>query len=215
MKTIKKDLPSFLPRILELQIQVSPEILQSEDLWLATEKIAGTSATYFLQKHSFLFFKKYEFGVCSRNYHLVQNDNSIYWKIAEKYKIREILEQKILDNNWIAIRGEIIAPNIAGNIYQLTKPQFKVHTVLFPNKKLNFLESIDFCEQTTLSHVPLLLSSEGISLKNKSVNDLLNMATGESVLKENVLRKGLLFKSLDGNKTFKAISPLFAIQHPH
>lgn len=215
MTTSKQSLPSFLPELLEPQIQSCPEILKLNKLWFVTEELAGSAATYFLKNHKCFFFKKYEFGVCSKNFHLVKYDDSIYWKIAEKYQIREILEQKILNYNWIAIQGEIIAPKIEGNIYQLTKPQFKVHTVLLPDKKLNFLESIDFCEGTSLSHAPLLLSHEGIDIKTKSIRDLLNMATGESVLKENVLRKGLLFKSLDGEDMFKVISPLYAMQHPH
>ena len=46
-------------------------------------------------------FTKYQFVVCSRN--LTTNDkNSLYWKIAKKYNIEQILKE----NPTLTIQGE-------------------------------------------------------------------------------------------------------------
>lgn len=69
-----------------------------------TEKVDGTSATFFLKK---VGKNKYEFGVCSRNKRLVTEDNSYYWNVARKFKIKETLQTLIGGLDWIVLQGEI------------------------------------------------------------------------------------------------------------
>ena len=69
-----------------------------------TEKVDDTSATFFLKK---VGKNKYEFGVCSRNKRLVTEDNSYYWNVARKFKIKETLQTLIGGLDWIVLQGEI------------------------------------------------------------------------------------------------------------
>jgi len=208
----KMEFPSFIKKTDEERIQNIPHILETDLLWIGTEKLDGCSTTYFLRKTGFLF-KHYEFGVCSRNLRIARPDGSVYWRMAEKYDIREKLK-KLVNGDWIVIQGECIGPKIQKNVYNLKEHQFRVYSIITPKGRLNYADSWDICDKNQLQHVPLLTRTEGISLKNLSVNDVLKQATGNTVLcTGTVLREGIVYRSLDGTKSFKAVSPDYLLRH--
>ena len=51
-----------------------------------------------------------------------------------------------------------------------------------------------------------------VSLKGMTVNEVLTYATGKSELYD-TLREGIVFRSLDGKQSFKAVSPEFLIKN--
>ena len=116
-KNTHTEFPNFIKKTDEERIQNMPELyerLKNEQTNLiVTEKVDGCSGTYFLRKIPRKFGKaKYEFGVCSRNRRLPQPDNSYYWKIANKYKIRSVLEKLIDDDDYIVLQVEITGVKI-------------------------------------------------------------------------------------------------------
>lgn len=51
-----------------------------------------------------------------------------------------------------------------------------------------------------------------LNLKGMSVAEVLEYATGKSQLHD-TLREGIVFRSLDGKQSFKAVSPEFLMKH--
>ena len=118
----KGGFPDFIAKTDEERIQGQPKILEQHagEMFVATEKLEGQSATYFLRrvKSPFYFFgDKYEFGVCSRKERKMKPDGSNWWKIAKQLELKKKLEKILFGYDWVAIQGEIVGTGIQGNIY--------------------------------------------------------------------------------------------------
>lgn len=206
------EFPSFLSKTDETRIQNIPFILESDEEWVATEKVDGQSGTFALvrEKAKFPFFKdKFRFIVCSRNRQLPVKDNSPYWQVANKYRIEDVLKSMIGEWDWIAIQGECIGPKIQGNKYKVSEEDLYVFNLIVPSGRVNSLMAKSWIEAVGLQFVPII--SEAVRLP-KTVDEVLAYAHGTSVL-YNTLREGIVFRSQDGQKSFKAVDPLFLIQH--
>lgn len=205
----KTDFPSFIKKTDEERIQNCPQVLDSDTLWIGTEKLDGCSATYFLKKKRL----GYEFGVCSRNLRIPSPDGSVYWRMAEKYDLKNKMK-KLINGDWLVIQGECIGPRIQKNVYNLKENQFRVYSIITPKGRLNYSDSWDICDKNQLQHVPLVTKTEGVSLKGMTVNDVLKNATGNTVLcAEPTLREGFVYRAIDGMRSFKAVSPSYLLRH--
>lgn len=208
-----KGFPVFVSKTDETRIQNAPFYLDMDCKWTATEKVDGQSGTFTLQrikKKHFWNKEKFDFAVCSRNLRLWNEDNSSYWTVAKKYNIEQILHKLIGDNDWVAIQGECIAPNVQGNKYHVNKPDLYIFNIIYPNGRMNSLKAKDLAEMHGLKFVPIISSVKYI--KGMSVAEILDYATGKSQL-YNTLREGIVFRSLDGKQSFKAVSPKFLLAH--
>ncbi len=101
----KGPFPSFIPKTDEpnYQNQEGQEgvgLLQGKPYYI-TEKADGSSTTAYKYKG--------EFGVCSRNWELKYNADNGYWKIADRYNLKETLPEGY------AIQWETVGPKIQGN----------------------------------------------------------------------------------------------------
>ena len=121
----KKDKPKAFPDWIiktdETRIENAPFYLESIDPWIKTEKIDGTSSTYFVD---YTKNKKGEFGVCSRNvrqadekqecYHTCGN---VYWEMVGKYNIEYALRSiaGVRDAKRVVLQGETYGESIQGN----------------------------------------------------------------------------------------------------
>lgn len=186
-KRIKLSFPSHLcSKTDETKIQAVSFVLEDYKgvICVIYEKMDGQSATYVYNKNKFM--------VCSRNIEIV-NKNSNYWKIAEKYKIKEILK----NNKNLAIQGEIIGHSENGcgkNIY-MSELDFYVFNVVNSRTRqlLTHYEIKDFCKKNGLKMVPIL--DENYILGTHSVEELLKMAEGKSEIYD-VEREGLIFRDI-------------------
>lgn len=213
-KRISTDFPDFISKTDETRIQNIPFILPSNEVWVATEKIDGQSGTFALVKKKSkwpLARAKWDFIVCSRNRRLPVRDSSSYWKLADKYHIRETLEQMARDLNWdwVAIQGECIGPKIQGNKYQVSDADLYVFNIISPHGRLGSLEGKRIAERYKLKFVPII--DEAVLLP-KTVDEVLTYAHGKSQLCD-IFREGIVFRTLDGSQSFKAVDPLFLIQY--
>ena len=206
------DFPSFLSKTDETRIQNIPFILESDDKWIATEKIDGQSGTFALvRKKSKCPFRRnaFDFIVCSRNHRLLVRDSSSYWQVAEKYHIEDALKGMIGDSEWVAIQGECIGPKIQGNKYHVNDFDLYVFNLIYPCGRVGSKEAKDTVGQYGLMFVPIV--EDGITLP-RTVDEVLQYAHGKSRLYD-TLREGVVFRTTDGKKSFKAVDPLFLIQH--
>ena len=208
-----KGFPSFISKTDENRVQNCPFYLNMDCKWIATEKIDGQSGTFTLQrvkgKH---FWNKdtYDFAVCSRNLRQWKKNNSSYWTVAEKYNIETVLHKLIGDNEWVAIQGECVASNVQGNKYYVTEPDLYVFNLIYPSGRVGSIEAKRIMNELGLKFVPIL--SEDIQIKGKTVQEILDVATGKSQLYD-TLREGIVFRSEDGKQSFKAVSPEFLLKY--
>lgn len=195
--------PSQIPKTDQERVQnLKSEIVQAATDGLqfeVTEKLEGSSMTVYLIDGVF--------GVCSRNLDLKETEENTFWQVAR----RDNIEAKMrgVDEHWsFAIQGELIGPGIQGNIYKLSKPEFRVFDVydiqvgkyLPPNPRRILIERMG------LQHVPVMLVDKDLGVG--SVEDILQWADAKSVLCPTCTawREGIVFKQVDGGMTFKAIS---------
>ena len=165
--------------------------------------------------------KKFKFIVCSRN--RINNDkNSLYWRIAKKYNIEQILKE----NPTLTIQGEQGDTNVQGNKYGITEPTMWVFNIIDHKKHYhyNYEEMLEFCINNNLLVVPLI----GKKLNNYSnkihcklselgstVQDLVEFSKGKSVINPNIEREGVVIRCIEnGNKilSFKVINPEFLLK---
>lgn len=211
-KKLKKGWPEFLVKTDETRIQNVPFVLNRKDLvWEVHEKVDGTSGTFFLRKLPRTFpwsRQKYDFGVCSRNLRLYQKDNSIYWQVAEKYHMEDVLKQLIGPNDFVAIQGECIGPKIQGNKYGVKESELYCFNLIYPGHKVDSVDAEATVSKLGLKWVPLI--DDNFILPD-TVEEMLNYATGKSLLAD-TLREGVVIRCYRAHLSFKAVSPDFLIK---
>jgi hypothetical protein len=200
--------PSFISKTDEVRIQNKPnlcETLKGKRL-VKTEKLDGQSATYFLKKNK---RGKFEFGVCSRNIHLLHKNNSSYWTIAEQLHIEDILRKLIGDNDLIVLQGEIIGEGIQGNKYEIKGYDFYAYNLKYGNKRLGSEEASNILKTYNIKFVPIL---DNIFYIKDTVKEMVDDSKGKSVL-VNKLKEGHVIRSYDGDLSFKVINPDFLLKN--
>lgn len=201
----KGNFPPEIPRTDQQRVQnLSKQfsrIMEENDSWEVTEKLDGTSVTFYLKADG-------EFVVCSRNINLKEDENNLYWKVARQYNIEEILlaNFEIKDSESerqcipIALQGEIIGEGIQGNQYGIKGQEFYVFDIYDPLES-TYVEPVvrrALVSVFGLKHVPVLNYIKGSSLN--STDDLVIAAKGTSVLNDST-REGLVFKRYDQSNT--------------
>lgn len=180
-----------------------PGWIEENDVWEVTEKLDGTSCTFYL--------KDGVFGVCSRNLELKETEGNLYWSQAHVWKIEEKLKENNFDN--LAFQGEIIGPGIQDNRYDLKTPQFFVFDVYdIEHKRYLFADERQaLCTELNLLHVP----KGFVKLQSVSTNyeDFIAYADSPSLLNPKTAREGVVFKRTTGERaSFKVISNKFLLK---
>jgi RNA ligase (TIGR02306 family) len=217
----------LVPKTDQERIQNMPHVVAGKSFlhFEITEKLDGTSCTIWYNKQAGILALQDQdqiqlksnpyVGVASRNWEMQREDDNVYSRMLLKYDLVTKLSQ--LDRN-IAIQGEIIGPNIQDNKYQLTEQQFYVFDIYDIDNKvyLPFYERWELTEQLGLNHVPLMMEEahehyDWHPHTNERGNELtlenvLALADGKSMINPETMREGLVFKATDGKSSFKAIS---------
>ena len=215
----KSDWPAWVKKTDEERIQNVPWILNDKEPWVATEKIDGSSTTFTMKRGKWPH--KDEFYVCSRNVVFDKPDKTcfydtnVYIEMAEKYdiynKMKDLLYNHFADCEWITIQGETYGPGIQKRDYHAPEHDFMA---------FNFITSKDG-RWGTEKMVDLLQKHIGIPcvpvldtnfILPDTVEELLAYATAESVC-DHDLREGIVFRSKDGSKSFKAVSNEFLLKY--
>ena len=192
----KGNFPSLIPKTDQERVQnLVKEIAAADGMaFEVTEKLEGSSMTCYLIDGVF--------GVCSRNLDLKETADNTFWQVARAEGIEEKMRE-IPDGEW-AIQGELIGPDIQGNIYKLSNPEFRVFDV-YNIKSGEYLTPVfrrALIERMGLKHVPVLNSEYTL---DQTVDEILASAEGQSCHAKTE-REGIVFKQVDGGMTFKAIS---------
>lgn len=203
-----REFPSFVSKTDEERVENQPWRIGDGKDYLATEKLDGTSCTYALERKG---KNKFEFYVCSRNvrqqdekqecYH----DHNIYWDLAFKYNIEKHLKDFLNQYpfpKWVCIQGEGVG-SVQGNPLKLKEDDLYVFN--FITSDTGRWASTDGkmqVEEWGMKWVPIL----GIVQMPDTMEELKELATGKSVVNPEVMREGIVYRSLDGQDSFKNVS---------
>lgn len=210
----KGEFPEWIAKTDETRIQNLPILFETErdnkTEFSVTEKVDGQSATYFLHKVS---KRKYEFGVCSRNIRLTTPDESSYWTVAKQYNIESALRTLrvvIGDGNSenIVLQGEICGSQIQGNKYRINGYEFFAFNLIVDGKKYSTADMQTLLEPLEIQTVPIL--EEGKTLP-ETISELVDYAKGNSVVRREQKREGVVMRNSKRNVSFKVISPEFLL----
>lgn len=193
----------------------------TKEQWIATEKIDGTSTTFTMKG----FGRKREFYVCSRNVVFDKPDKNcfydtnVYLEMSEKYHMEDVLtslmeKYKKTGIDFITIQGETYGGNIQKRDYGIKEHDLAVFNVIFGYKdgtteRLNPITMKALMDNYLIPTVPIV--SDCLTLPD-SCDKILLLAGGPSAI-DGGMREGLVFRSFDGAKSFKAVDNNFLIKY--
>ncbi|MEM7537082.1 MAG: RNA ligase (ATP) [Chloroflexota bacterium] len=210
---VKGSFPSFMPKTDETRIQSVPDVLTRPEnkgkVCYITEKMDGTSGTYYLNND--------EFGVCSRNLELLDTEKNVHWMVAHAEDIEAKL--RAVGRN-LAIQGEVLGPGVQSNKYA-----FKTHKLMVFNMVdidryayLDYAEFKALADEMGLTTVPIL--QDDYVLGQDDVQGLIQLSEARSVINPKVHREGIVVRPLVeapdpelGRLSFKVINPRFLLKY--
>jgi len=224
----KKDSRSWIegvPKTDEERIENRPWTLEASDVkWVATEKIDGTSTTFYLKRGK--GFQKPEYLVCSRNvvfdtparaeknYYSETLGGNVYLEMSEKYQVREALE-KLLEQRpsaeWVAIQAETYGEGIQKRDYSLKGHRICAFNLRFSDcGRVGTLEMKDLLEPLGIPCVPVILEEMTLPSTIEELREFVHSAP--SVI-DGKMKEGIVFRTLDGNDSFKCVDPEFLVKY--
>ena len=219
-KKDKKTWPAWVQKTDEERIENLPYLFEDKTPWIATEKIDGTSTTFTLKRGT--LFHKEEFYICSRNVVFDKPDKkcyydtNVYTKKAEKQNIykkrKDLLENVFPDCDWITIQGETYGPGIQKRDYHAPEHSFMAFNFI-TSKTGRFNSSVmkTLLEKTYgIPCVPIL--NECYILPD-TLDELRKYVDSEKSVIDGDMREGIVFRSFDGTRSFKCVSPNYLIKY--
>lgn len=211
-----KQFPSWIVKTDENRIENCPFYLESNEEWVQTEKIDGTSCTYAVDRMK-RGKNKFEFVVCSRNVRQADrdqecyHDSNIYWELADKYNIEKVLIDYAIANNYdrVVLQGEGTG-SVQGNPYKLKDNRLFVFNLVIEGVRKGTREMAKFCEENNLEHVPII--NEHYKTPD-TMEEIKLQADGFSIINPKVKREGFVYRSLDGQQSFKNVSREYLLKH--
>lgn len=212
MGLIKGPFPSFVPKTDEMRIQAYPRVLtrHGKELMYVTEKLDGSSVTYYLRDGVF--------GVCSRNVELKESEGNAYWIAAKSMNVESLLRES--GQGDIAIQGELIGPGIQGNKYALTEYQVYFYSVydISSADYMGYEELRRFIRnKLNLRLVQFLCFAKFCEL---NIDEWVEYAEGKSMVNPKTEREGIVIRSVKeiadidlGRLSVKVINPRFLLKY--
>lgn len=217
-KDKKNGWPTWVQKTDEERVQNMPWILNNDEKWIATEKIDGTSTTFTMKRGK---FGKKEFYVCSRNvcFDSVEKpcyyDTNVYWEMAQKYDIFNVLASMLEEHpeeEWITIQGETYGAGVQRREYSIEGHDFAAFNLIYSSYgRVGTKEMIGAMTTHHIPSVPVIEAEMYIN-QFENVDAILTYAEGNSQL-DGKPREGIVFRTLDGTKSFKAVSNTFLLKY--
>ena len=218
--------PSWVVKTDEERAQCMSYLFESEDWhdarWIATEKCDGTSTTFTIKR---LGKKKFDFYVCSRNVCFDTPEkadkcfyeSNVYLEMAQKYNVKAVLKD-ILENNkdleFVTLQGETYGEGIQKRDYSIKGHDFMAFNLIYGYKngtvkRFNPIEMTVKLSEYCIPCVPIV--NEWFKLP-ATCDELLAIATDKSMI-DGKEREGLVFRDVNGERSFKAVSNEFLIKY--
>lgn len=217
----KAEWPAWVVKTDEERCQNMPWLFPGNDEeWIATEKIDGTSTTFTMKD----FGRKRQFLVCSRNVVFDKPDKkcfyetNVYTEMAEKYHMEEVLSQILFRHsavcNFVTIQGETFGQTVQKRDYGMDHRELRVFNVILGyddghTERLNPIEMKELMDEYEIPTVPIVDEHFKIPA---TCDELLAICGGPSAI-DGEMREGLVFRSVDGSKSFKAVDNQFLLKY--
>ena len=210
VKTDEERIQNLASRIEEFQ----------NEKWIATEKIDGTSTTFTLKGKG----RKQEYHVCSRNVAFDTPektakcfyDSNVYLEMDEKYDMHYVLQTIMNETNalYVTIQGETYGGKIQKRDYSRSDHELAVFNVIICGqdgipRRLNPIEMKAKMDEYGIPTVPIVATDVELP---STCDEILAMAHGDSLV-DGKPREGLVFRNIDGTKSFKAVDNLFILKY--
>lgn len=224
-KDKKNGWPEWVVKTDEERAQNMPWILEDEGEWIITEKIDGSSTTFTMKRGK---CGKNEFYVCSRNvcFDSVDKpcyyDTNIYWEMAQKYDMFKVLNElleRMPNADWVTIQGETYGAGVQKRDYSLTEHDFAAFNLITSDKgRWNSNAMKNLLENGfNVPCVPVVESSFSFKQLDQlngetRLDKILTLAEGKSMI-DGLPREGLVLRSVDGTRSFKAVSNSFLLKY--
>ena len=219
--------PSEVSKTDECRVQNKPCVLKMYNgrTINVSEKVDGCSSTFLLKPSKSWFGKKYDYIVCSRNLQVNETGNTVYAEVSRNYdmegkltKLLDLAKDTFEDAKFVAIQGEILAPNVQGNKYHKNRPELYVFNIIVGTSKGERLKLGNkyvtwFCDQIGLTTVPML---PDFTINGQSVDDMVELSKFKSSVYD-TLAEGKVYRVTDDRgmviDSFKVINPDFLIKY--
>lgn len=214
--------PAWVVKTDEERIENLPFLFDEKNTqWIPTEKIDGTSTTFTIKRPKYSFMKP-EFYVCSRNVCFDKPDKigfydtNVYREMAEKYDIENVLRcllESYSDAEWITIQGETYGNGIQKRDYHMTEGEhdFAAFNLIISNRgRFNPVEMTRILSGYGVPCVPVLENSFTLP---ENIDELRKYVEGTKSKIDGDVREGVVFRSLDGSRSFKCVSPAFLLEY--
>jgi len=213
---VKGLFPTFIPKTDETRIQVLQDVLtryKGTPCYI-TEKVDGSSVTYYV--------KDGEFGVCSRNLELKEDDTNAFWEFAKKVNLKD--KMLSLGTNF-ALQGELIGAGIQKNNLRLPEKKVLFFNLFMINeyKYLDFVNFKSYLARLDLESVPIV-NENFILIDN--IDELVKLSVDKSLINNKVYREGIVIRPLseivdlqmaqglnNGRVSFKVINPEYLLAY--
>lgn len=215
-----KNWPVWVKKTDEDRIENVMFMLEDKNPYVVTEKIDGTSTTFFLD----LTGRKPDFGVCSRNVRQMDADQknfvsdmsgigNVYWEMAFKYNVEDALKDiaKKHNHKHVVLQGETYGESVQGNKYKLDERRFAAFNLIFDGERLGSVEAKKILAEYDIPFVPIIDDSY-ILPDADDFEEFKQSADGKSVINKKCLREGFVYRSQDGQKSFKNVSRKFLLK---
>ncbi len=213
---VKGNYPTFIKKTDQVRCQNSVR-----DIFV-TNKTTCYEISMKLHGTSFTGFKYNQVdGVCSRNWHLDKDELDSGNVLVKMYKDSGLQDALNKYGRNIAVQAELLGPGIESNYESLISHKLFVFDIfdidaqkqLSPDDRKIALQALydNGLNKHLCSHVPIFaynvtLADMGIS----TVAELLKDAEGPSITHS--VREGKVYKSMDGQFSFKAVSNIFLLK---
>lgn len=215
-----KNWPVWIKKTDEDRIENVMFLLEDKNPYVVTEKIDGTSTTFFLD----LTGRKPDFGVCSRNVRQMDADQknfvsdmsgigNVYWEMAFKYNVEDALNDIAKKRGYkhVVLQGETYGESVQGNKYKLDERRFAAFNLIFDGERLGSVEAKKILEEYDIPFVPII-DDNYILPDADDFEEFKQSADGKSVINKKCLREGFVYRSQDGQRSFKNVSRKFLLK---
>ena len=220
-KDKKSEWPTWVVKTDEERIQNLVYMIPTfqNEKWIPTEKIDGTSTTFTMKRGK---RGKNDFFICSRNVVFDKPDKkcfyetNVYTEMAEKYDIENVLKS-ILDENkdllFVTIQGETYGEGVQKRDYSLKGHDFMAFNLIFgdANEVPTRKNPMDMSSILSSYKIPCVPFFDPIELPD-TCDEILALAEGASAV-DGLPREGLVFRTLDGCRSFKAVDNGFLLKY--
>lgn len=207
----KKERSPFPTHLLSMtdenRIQNMPQLLEAYrgKEFYVNYKLDGSSISIIHNK----VFGKSKFRICSRRFELHDKRNDWYKVFIECNFKDEILKLvKTFNTNDIMVQGEAIG-KFNGNHHNLQGNQIRLFNIFVNGEKLNQASFMNTVLALNIPHCPLYKKV----ILNHSMEEILKMSEIKDVLNPNVEVEGLVWRSIDGNVSFKVINNNYLMKY--